>query len=213
MNYIKYFDNKVTEGLENNDKYQEAKKTVERINGEIKNIREEFPLVFRESMTFDKLLFEARAFEQSYAERQDELDEYDYKINYNFFDKEVARNYRVAKESAIKYYDQLGVFIEKYPYNKLEGMQKELNKNSINMKAEEEKTVKRVIVEQISSPELTAFINDFIKGALPKELGQYGNKINKVISEEYNVMKDEDFKLRRQIQNEIQRVDNENEIF
>ena len=211
MNYIKFFDNKIKEELDKNNKYQELKSAVDNINAEIDSLQKVYPLVFRSDMSFADLVNESRSFAQSYAERDDEYDKYDYKISQSFYDKAQAGRWSEAKANAVKYFDQLGEFLKNYSCSKLENMQATLNRNNKEMKAIEDNTVKKVIVEQISSPELTSFINDFLKGDLPKELGETGAKIKNVISEEYNVMKEEDFKLRQQIQNKIQSVDNEKE--
>lgn len=213
MDYIKYFDKKVKEGLDKNKNYQDAKNTIKQINDEIADIREKYPRLLEKDEAFDKLVKVSLYLPQSYAEREDEYDEYDYDIRKNFFDKQAVEEYKQAKAKLMQYYDQAGEFLKHYSHTKLTQMQEDLAHSKENMEVEENKTIKKVIVEQISSKELTDFINDFIKGTLPEKLGQYGNKVKDVISEEYKTMKEEDFKLRRQIQNEIQRVDNENEIF
>lgn len=212
MNYINYFDNKVKEKLDQNAIYQLAKNSNMKLNNEIENMRNVYPLVFRKNMSFENLVDESRSFEQSYDERDDEIDEYDYKISRNFFDKTEAGKLAEAKANAIKYFEELGRFIKDYPTDKLAKMSKDLTSQNKEMRHCVDNTVKKVIVEQISSPELTSFINDFFNDALPTNLGEYGNKIKDVISEEYVAMKNEDNMLRRQIQNEIQRLDNEKDL-
>ncbi len=212
MDYIKFFNEKIKEKLEQDQAFIFSSNSLNAIDDEIKEMREKYPNVFGKDMSFEQLIFDSRSFEQLYDERQDRYDEYDYKISQNFFDKEAIANYERAKTNAMEYFDELGKFLQVYSHQKLEKMAQSRVENKKVCNACIDRNIKEVIIHHISSAELTALINDVIKGVEPANghgYGDYGKNMIDTVKAEYKSMMEN--KESRKIQDEIERIFNKDE--
>ncbi len=207
MDYIKFFNEKIKEKLEQDTMFYFASNSLKSAFNEIKFMRDNFPKIFTKNMSFEQLVSASSSFEQKYIKRQDEIDGYDYNIRQNIFNKEVEAGYQRAKDNAVEYYTQLGKFLERYSNLYLINLEIGINKNSKFRETCINNAIKKVITENISSAELTALINDVIKGVTPKlspeeashvGYGEYGLKVIETVGEEYKALQKNEERIKIQ---------------